>query len=257
MKLLHAHHRNGRALNPCELIDGLRLGRGLSPASVVPRAFTLTDLLTLLAGLAVLAAVVLPIIARAQSKAKQAVCISNLGQVGRAVLMYADAHRTVLPFLPDSPPPGGWWWYKEQVKNYIGLTGPSSPSDTLFACPADRGYGESGRQIPFWRSAKHDYTSYVFNGVNLPGVPNIAGLQVPMVKDPARTLLVMEWTAHGPLSWHQSRTGMANTPFYNDAENVVAFVDGHVAFVSIYFDGINPAYTRDPIGGYDYKYSGD
>ena len=56
---------------------------------------------------------------------------------------------------------------------------------------------------------------------------------------------------------HHSKTGRANTPFYDNAESMVGFVDGHVDFVPIYFDGINPAYTRDPIGGYDYKYSGD
>ena len=42
-----------------------------------------------------------------------------------------------------------------------------------------------------------------------------------------------------------------------DAQSVVAFVDGHVSFSKIYYDGYNAAYTRDPIGGYDYKYSGD
>ena len=34
------------------------------------------------------------------------------------------------------------------------------------------------------------------------------------------------------------------------------FVDGHVRFSKIYYDGYSPAYTRDPIPGYDYKYSG-
>ena len=67
----------------------------------------------------------------------------------------------------------------------------------------------------------------------------------------------MEWTAHAPLSWHKSRTRQKNTPFYNDAETVVGFVDGHVKLVPIYYDGMNAAYTRDPIGGYEYQYSGD
>ena len=66
----------------------------------------------------------------------------------------------------------------------------------------------------------------------------------------------MEWTAHGPLSWHRSRTGKRNAPFYNDAESVVGFVDGHVDLVKIYHDGYNAAYTRDPIPGYRYRYSG-
>jgi hypothetical protein len=92
--------------------------------------------------------------------------------------------------------------------------------------------------------------------VTLPGVPTVAGWQVGSIVDPRKTLLMMEWTAHGPLSWHRSRTGRRNAPFYRDAESVVGFVDGHVALVPIYYDGFNAAYTRDPIAGYSYRYSG-
>ena len=66
----------------------------------------------------------------------------------------------------------------------------------------------------------------------------------------------MEWAAHPPISWHRSRTGKANVPFYNDAESIVAFIDGRVSMIKVYYDGYNAAYTRDPIPGYDYKYSG-
>ena len=215
--------------------------------------FTLTDLLVVLAALSVLAAVVAPMIARVSANGPMALCLANLNQVNRAVLQFADDHNQTLPRMDGSPPPGGWWWYKEQVKSYA-----SSQNDKLFACPRDRGYGEITEQRqPFCRSAKHDYTSYVFNGVNLPGVPNIAGREVSSIKAPARTLLVMEWTAHAPLSWHRSRTGQANTPFYNDAQSVVGFVDGHAALTKIYYDGLNAAYTRDPAPGYAYQYSGD
>ena len=65
----------------------------------------------------------------------------------------------------------------------------------------------------------------------------------------------MEWTAHAPLSWHKSKTGRKNTPFYRDAQSVVGFVDGHVSFPRMYYDGYNAAYTRDPIPGYAYQYS--
>jgi prepilin-type processing-associated H-X9-DG protein len=211
-----------------------------------------------LAVLSVLAAIAVPVLAKSRAKSNLALCKANLQQVGRAVLLYAGEHQTKLPRLAVNRPPGGWWWYKDQVKSYAGLTGPSSPKDKVFACPQDRGYGEAGEKpVPFWTSKKHNYTSYVFNGVNLPGVPNIAGWDVSSVREPGKTALVREWTAHAPLSWHNSKTGRANTPFYNDAESVVAFVDGHVAFIKIYYDGINPAFSRDPIGGYQYRNSGD
>ena len=232
------------------------MGKALTQARVF--GFTLTDLLVTLAVLSVLGAVGLSISARIQVKSHLAQCLANLQQVNRAVLQFAGSHGHKLPRMDSSPPPGGWWWYKEQVKGYAGLTGASSATDKVFACPEDRGYDEGAEAPqPFCQSKKHDYTSYVFNGVNLPGIPNIAGREVSSIAGPARTLLVMEWTAHAPLSWHRSRTGKANTPFYNDAESVVGFVDGHVALTKIYYDGLNAAYTRDPAPGYDYKYSGD
>lgn len=236
-----------------------KAGRGpLAPAARSRRAFSLTDLLVSLAGLSVLAVLALSLPGRLGAKAKLARCLASLPQVDRAVLQFAEDHGRRLPFMEGSPPPGGWWHYKELVKSYVGLAGPSSTNDTVFACPCDRGYGDGARPAqPFRLSQQHAFTSYVFNGVNLPGVPNIEGREVASIREPARTLLVMEWTAHAPLSWHRSRTGRANAPFYNDAESVVGFVDGHVALVRVYYDGMNAAYTRDPIPGYAYKYSGD
>lgn len=229
----------------------------LATPTPLQKGFTLTDLLVILAVVSGLAAITIPILVRSRAKSKQTVCLGNLQKVSRAVLLFAEDNKDTLPLVDPSPAPGGWWWYKEQVKSFAGLTGPSSAEDKVFACPSDRGYGEEAKLQPFWRSQKHNYTSYVFNGVNLPGMPNIAGRTVGSIRDPVKTLLVMEWTAHAPLSWHKSRTGKKNAPFYNDAESVVGFVDGHVGLVKIYYDGTNPAYTRDPIPGYDYRYSGD
>ena len=219
----------------------------------------MTELLVTLAVLALLAAIVLSAVARWRAKSRLTLCMANMQKVNRAVLQFAEANDERLPRVDNSPAPGGWWHYKEQVKEYAGLKGPPTTNDTVFACPNDRGYGEdeSERLRPFCKSAKYVYTSYVFNGVNLPGVPNIAGREVSSIIEPSRTLWVMEWTAHGPLSWHRSRTGKANTPFYNDAESVVGFVDGRVEFIKVYYDGLNAAYTRDPAPGYSYKYGGD
>src|SRR4051794_451635 len=217
-------------------------------------AFSGTDLLMLLAGFCLLVSLAIPALRSVGEKSRYAQCEANLSKVGRAILMYADDNQKALPSLPSSAANGVWWFYKEQVKHYAGLQGKSSPGDKLFACPSDRGYDEG---LPFYRSAKSDFTSYCFNGINLPGVPNIAGRQTTSINDPAHTLLVMEWTAHAPLSWHKSRTGRANAPFYDNAESLTAFVDGHAEFTKFYYDGLNPAYSRDPISGYRYKYSGD
>jgi Tfp pilus assembly protein PilE len=214
--------------------------------------FTLTDLMVILAVVSILAAALFSAMTSSRAKSRLAVCSANLQQVSRGVLSYCADNTQALPTIPAGDTRPLWWYYKEQVKRYAGLMGESSKADTVFACPEDRGYSDP---FPFHLSARFDYSSYVYNGVTLPGIPNIAGLRLPEVKHPERTLLVMEWTAHAPLSWHKSKTGRNNSPFYSDAESVVGFVDGHVKLSRIYYDGYNAAYTRDPIDGYDYQYS--
>lgn len=220
----------------------------------VTRAFTFADFLVVLAVLALFLAVALPIILDKRGRARQATCEMNLKEISHAVLSFAEDNGGKLPDVDPAFKGPLWWFYKEQVKGYLGLRTPSSSADKIFACPSDRGY-EDGK--PFRLSAKFDYGSYNYNGVNIPGLPQIAGRTVNSIKEPNRTLLMMEWTAHAPLSWHRSETGRRNEPFYNNAKSVVGFVDGHVDFIPIYYDGINAAYTRDPIPGYAYKYSGD
>lgn len=216
--------------------------------------FSRTDVLVALATVALLSAVVLIPVTRTRQQARLAQCLANLQLVNRAVLSYAGDHAQTLPGA--QPGDGGelQWWYKERVKGYAGLKGPSSSADAVFACPEDRGYSDPK---PFHQTARFDFGSYNFNGIQIPGAPNVAGATLGSLVEPKRTLLTMEWTAHGPLSWHRSRTGRRNAPFYCDAESVVGFADGHVALIPIYYDGHTAAYLRDPIPGYEYRYSGN
>jgi Tfp pilus assembly protein PilE len=218
------------------------------------RAFTVTDLLVIVAVLAVLASIAVSASISAKNKSRLAQCTANLQQISRAVLNFCNDNAQTLPAATPGAAAEVWWSYKEQVKHYAGLDGPSSANDKVFACPNDRGYSDP---MPFHDTPRFGFNSYVYNGVTLPGIPNIAGWQLSAVKEPERTLLVMEWTAHAPLSWHKSKTGRRNQPFYCDAQNVVAFTDGHASFSKIYYDGYNAAFTQDPIAGYDYKYSGN
>jgi hypothetical protein len=202
----------------------------------------------------VLAALISVPMVRSKQRSAEARCAANLRQVGRAVLSFAGEHQEAWPAAEPGQTRDLWFWYKDQVKHYLDSTGPSAQGGTAFACPKDRGYSEPK---PFHQSARFASNSYPFNGITLPGVPSLAGGRVSTVREPQKTLLVMEWTAHAPLSWHRSRTGQKNAPFYSDAESLVGFVDGHVKLVRIYYDGYNAAYTQDPIAGYEYKYSGE
>lgn len=59
--------------------------------------FTLIELLVVIAIIAILAAILFPVFARAREKARQTTCISNQRQIAASVLMYAQDHEEMLP----------------------------------------------------------------------------------------------------------------------------------------------------------------
>jgi len=54
------------------------------------KGFTLIELLVVIAIIAILAAILFPVFARARDKARETSCLSNLKQLGTAVMMYCQ-----------------------------------------------------------------------------------------------------------------------------------------------------------------------
>ena len=61
------------------------------------RGFTLIELLVVIAIIAILAAILFPVFAKAREKARSASCESNLKQISLAVLMYAQDYDEKFP----------------------------------------------------------------------------------------------------------------------------------------------------------------
>jgi prepilin-type N-terminal cleavage/methylation domain-containing protein len=246
--------------------------------------FSLMELLMVIAIIGILAALLLSALAAAKNRARRAVCTNNLQQIALGVRMYADdsSDKAPKPAARTSHPYNA---YKELMKNYVGLRGKSSVQDRLFACPADTFYfdyeiGTSrGPRVGYVAGSlcalpSQDFSSYVFNAGNLFSYPKsgtnftrpgIAGVSLEAVKHPDRTALVFETPAVCPFSWHQPKRPLylLSTKYcpnlrFNDAVNMVSFVDGHVSFVKIYWDvqpPLNCAADYDPPAGYDYQWS--
>ncbi len=64
---------------------------------IVPRGFTLIELLVVIAIIAILAAILFPVFAKAREKARQSSCLNNQRQIAVAILMYGQDHDETLP----------------------------------------------------------------------------------------------------------------------------------------------------------------
>lgn len=125
--------------------DILRRDTGLRRANGFRRpwlsGFTLIELLVVIAIIAILAAILFPIFSRARMRANVAKCISNLSQLSKAMVMYADDNKGYLP-IPGWT--GDW-------PNWAGC----NPPQTNAQMPSSRWvYPEAGQLWPYVRAAK-------------------------------------------------------------------------------------------------------
>ena len=112
------------------------------------RGFTLIELLVVITIIAILAAILFPVFARAKAAAKQSACISNLKQIGTAMTLYMGDHDDIFPYAVDASDkydPNIWAAQPEfqaQIPYMLEMPDalfPYTKSKEIFHCPSDSG----------------------------------------------------------------------------------------------------------------------
>ena len=125
--------------------------------------FTLIELLVVIAIIAILAALLLPALAMAKTKAQGIGCLNNHRQLMVAWRMYVEDNDSWLPNVKHGPYEwvGGWLDFSNNKMNWdpeVNLTKSllwnyCGENRTIFKCPGDKSYANvKGKKIPRIRS---------------------------------------------------------------------------------------------------------
>jgi prepilin-type N-terminal cleavage/methylation domain-containing protein/prepilin-type processing-associated H-X9-DG protein len=203
------------------------------------KGFTLIELLVVIAIIAILAAILFPVFARAREKARQASCQSNEKQILLAVRMYAQDYDDRLPegtFYWDSPDASG----TNDAGPWFALLMPYIKNVQVLVCPShtspvgDSDWTDAGGLWATWQGTS---VSYAANATLSRGTM-LAELIQPaewiwLVEYDVDASTYSSWSAY----WYNGcdvKPNYAYRPwgsyaeFEHNGQMNIGFVDGHV-----------------------------
>jgi prepilin-type N-terminal cleavage/methylation domain-containing protein/prepilin-type processing-associated H-X9-DG protein len=204
--------------------------------------FTLIELLVVIAIIAILAAILFPVFAKAREKARSSSCQSNLKQLAQGVIMYIQDYDDTFPIFgpqwgqnPDPPGSGVSWW--QGIFPYV-------KNEQLYVCPIYRVTGP-------WTYWGRTFPCFVYYGMNPNlhvGVPlgGTGGVHLSKVLQPSMCVMLADschamgadWRFAWPLApgGYPTKCNVAVTeqreaftPHMGGSN--YAFVDGHVKWL--------------------------
>lgn len=210
-----------------------RLPSARRPRAVRPeaRAFTLPELLTVLAILAVLIGLLLPSIRRAREQANRAACMSNQHQLMLAFDQYVADSRGFAPFANwgwcDSPKLPGWLYTgpdktrPEHVER--GTFWRYLRARQLYRCPTDPG--------PWYPKTTHQLTSYMINGAIAAYGEDPRSIVFPASAFPNDLVVFWEVYEFEPFDGNDGSSYPSEGVSYRHGDGTcVAFIDGHTEY---------------------------
>ncbi|NLO05379.1 MAG: prepilin-type N-terminal cleavage/methylation domain-containing protein [candidate division WS1 bacterium] len=180
------------------------------------RGFTLIELLVVIAIIAILAAILFPVFARAREKARQSSCLSNVKQIVLGLRMYNDDYD------------GFWPCYHQDYATWSFLILPYVKNDQVFKCPSH----DSTAAAPCSYAANNS-TSEAYG--QCPWGYGAYGQHIAKIADAADAAMILEyhtsWNIYTNGTRHDLRwpvPGMSKE--HNDGSNV-GFADGHAKWM--------------------------
>ncbi len=201
---------------------------------VLGRGFTLIELLVVIAIIAILAAILFPVFARARENARRASCQSNLKQIGLGVLQYVQDYDENYPVANYTPPGGTQRSWRQLIQPYV-------KSADLFRCPSNPANTQTADAAVPAENIPEIKTSYGLNERFGNGYWNgsafvVSGVKLAAIEKTSQKILAGETTQN----WV---TGMSGRNWYDGwagdwlwgsnfaghlSTTVVLFADGHV-----------------------------
>ncbi len=197
------------------------------------KGFTLIELLVVVAIISILAAMLMPALSKAREKARQAVCLNNLKQIGTAMYMYVQDNDEWMPYKNK--------WAIGLLVKYLNIKPPviswKPVMNSVLRCPSEL---HPTVQYGYWGGSSTVYglaISYGINGqicypemFNIPHHP-LGGWKISQFRHPTKCVFAIE--KHNPrriYAYYNSATKPNPTYFHDNGNRVcVLYVDGHSA----------------------------